>query len=232
MAFRTAATTKSTNSTATFVANAPSGVTSGDVMLMVCTGDSSTLSYTSTGWTVVTTIQIASPDGQGTTILTKIAGLEPATYNITPSDSTRPIVVIIGCWSGRNTVAAFVRTDTSNTSGNSTPISINASGVTALVGDDIAWIATLDMTALDNWSFTPPTGYTEAGDDFTDFTAATMAYKDNVSAGATGTIIGTATRNSGTLTAGWMASVISIAAASAALTITGLTSVTGLSTIT
>jgi hypothetical protein len=115
---------------------------------------------------------------------------------------------------------------TSGTAGN-----VVANGVTALSGDDLAFVGLLDPHVSDpTSSFTAPTSpvtFTERQDATRAFCGATLATADNVSAGATGTVAGTATFN-GT-DSGYTAWLVRVPAAAAGGTTVGLTGSSGTS---
>jgi hypothetical protein len=73
----------------------------------------------------------------------------------------------------------------------SPPVNIIANGVTALDGDDLVWIGVPDVTSSGSGNgMAPPSTYTEAEDAELAWANLSIAYKENVSAGATGTVTG------------------------------------------
>jgi hypothetical protein len=95
-----------------------------------------------------------------------------------------------------------INTKASSNAGNTSPVTVTATTLTASAGDDLVWVADMDAFHGTAAAFTPPTGYTEATDVHADFENASTAYQENVSAGATGSVAGTWT--SAANQAGWM----------------------------
>jgi MSHA biogenesis protein MshQ len=212
MAFRSVAVTTNT-STSNHVANVPAGATTGDWLLAFLNIDVSQTVNTPAGWTALANADLTGPDGQTNRCFYRAAsGSEPASYTFTTSGSNSGIAVM-AAWSGRDTGTAPVAQTTVNTSANTTPITMAATGITASSGDDIAAWYGLDITVgADTWSFSPPSSYTEVSDTSNgDWAACSLTVRDNVSAGATGSLSGTATRTSGSGDAGWAGIVVRMA---------------------
>lgn len=154
----------------------------------------------------------AAPDGSHVEVFDKIAtGSDSYAFTTSVNNAC---VLLIGAWSGRNTTAprTFLTVATPNTTANATPVSVSLTSGTAATGDDVAYFAMADLTVgTDTWGWTPPASYTERNDAQTTFAFGTLATLDNVSSGALGTIVSTATRSAGTGAAGWGGIVIAIA---------------------
>ncbi len=203
-----------TGSSTTATGNRPTGTTDGDWLLAwVVTDFAGTITGVPSGWDLVENADLSGPDGQTARLYEKVASSEPASWDWTLNGSVY-WVVLVGAWSGRNTAGTLTDVGTLNTSSNATPISVALTGVTAANGDDLAWFAELDKTAqLDVWSFTAsPTNFTERQDTDNNWAMATLHTRDNVSAGATGTLTGTATRSSGSGNAGFSGVVVALPA--------------------
>jgi len=184
-------------------------------MLMFATADvSSSVIAAPSGWTerAAGTLTL---DGQYYMICDRVAASEPASYTVT-NNNGQVQYVMIGAWSGRDTAAprTFLTATTSSAS-NPSPITLAADGGTAVDGDDIAYFTGLDKNGADPYSFTEPASYTERQDATATWNSVAFFTRDNVAAGATGTINATATRDSGTANAGWVTIVVAIAAGGA-----------------
>lgn len=207
MAFRSASTGIG-NSTAVS-ASVPAGVAANDIVLAICNYDSNTFTITwNNGFTLLRTDTHSGPDGERTSYAWKRAGgSEGATYGATIS-SAIDWTVIYCAFSGRDTgTNPTISSANINTSANASPVTVTALGLTAATGDDLAWLAGLDVnaTGIGN-GFTPPASYTERGDIEQAFANCSVATLDNASVGATGSISGMAALTSGG--AGWAAALI------------------------
>lgn len=214
MAFRAAAAA-GTGSDNTPTVSKPAGAATNDIALIFVTADVSGITCTTpTGFTAFTSNGQASPDGQGHFGFWKrLDGSEGSSFSGGLSQ-TSDWIAVCAVWSGRDTGNPPVATlTTPNTSSNASPVSVALTGLTASSNDDVAWFGALDSTASGTaWTFAPPSSYTEATDTANGWAAASLAYRDNVSSGATGTLTGTATGASGS--AGFAGYVVRIPAAS------------------
>lgn len=200
-----------------FTGSAPAGLTTGDFLwAIISQADNSAQTITATGWTDQTAAaSTAGLNGHRFRLLTKIATGSDS-FVFTSSDTVSGGLMIVGAHSGRDTTTPLAVTPvaTSNSSSNTSPVSMAATGLTAAVNDDMLVAYALDNASLfETWTNTGPGSYTERQDagDGTNNTLAVYTL-DNVSAGATGTLTGTATRTSGSGNSGWMAMVVSIKA--------------------
>lgn len=207
-----ATTTRANTNTSNQVGDMPGGAgdkTGQRLYLFICVDVVQTVN-TPAGWTAVTGADLSGPDGQSVRAFWKNGGAsEPATVTVSCSGSNTGIVQMTAL-SGRDLTASPVFQPTTNTSANSTPVSIGATGVTAVDGDDIIVFNALDQTVgADIWAFAGPGSYAERADSSTgDWAAAATYTRENLSAGATGTLTSTATRSSGSGQAGWAAYVV------------------------
>ena len=219
MAFRSSAVTvQGASISADLVATMPSGVASGDQLLALTTWDGFNTTVTPpSGWTQLELHNLSSPDGQTMYLWTKVAtGSEGATQ--TWNGQTKGVVGIIAAWSGRTSSALTSGqvVKTNSTASNTSPISVSLTGVTASASDDIAVFVATDSVATSQWSYSTITNYTnQATGNSTDWASGNLQYRDNVSAGATGSLATTVTRSSGSGNAGWGGFVIRIPVASA-----------------
>lgn len=206
------ASSDSFNNGATATGTKPTGTADADWLLAWVVADgTSRISSVPSGWAQVVDASDSGPDGQTAILYSKIASGEPASWDWGLTGGC-DWIVIVGAWSGRNTGGSLVSQGTTNTSSNATPISMALTGITAASGDDLAWFGQLDKQGgTDVWSWTAsPASHTERQDQDVTWVASTLHTQDNVSAGATGTMTGTATRSSGASNAGWSGVVVAI----------------------
>lgn len=215
MAFRSAS-----SAIATGTITKPAGVVAGDKLIAILSVDGTGGAFSSSdGFTQLADNVLFTPDGQHVAVWWRDAGgSEPATYTFASAAA-----VVMGAWSGRASGAPTVSTLADSGSANSSPISAAANGITASAGDDLAFAVGLDITGIsDAWALSGPSGYTlaaEASGSPGVWVHAAMSYRDNVSAGATGTQTGTLTRTVGSSGAGYMCWVVGMAAAASAATL-------------
>jgi hypothetical protein len=208
MAFVTSAQTANNNSIAR-----PGGAVSGTTAIAVFVRDGNGSASNADGFTELADIDQAGPDGQNIAIFYKhLGGSEPSnyTFNSTSGSSSQCVGLLI--FSGRNTSGAPVVQTTTNTSANSSPVTASLTGVMAVSGDDVVCALSLDITGPAEVTYAPPGSYTEAVDttDTSNFWASLgISYRENVSAGATGTLQPVGTIDGGG-TAGYTGFVVRI----------------------
>lgn len=211
MAFRNAVATSITGTSGN--ANLPT-LSADDYLGAWVVTDDFTKAPTVSGFVQRADASISTPDGQSARYYDKIAtGGEGATVAVA-SLATGDTTVIIASWSGRNTVAprTFTPHVATKASDSSSPIAISDTVTgTAATGDDVAMFGMLDSHGIAGWTFTSTAGgLTMRVSQDAAWVPAFLMTKDNVSAGALGTITATGT-NAGNA-AGWGSVVISIAA--------------------
>lgn len=218
MAYRSSSN-NGTSSGTTITVPVPAGAATNDIAIIAISADIQNVTFTwPTGFTQLDGLSITAPDGhEYASAWKRLTAADSGNYSITASPSAGPnILAECALFSGRHTtnppVASTIAT---NTTANSSPISVSANGVTAVTGDDLLWIGAGDTTAANGGtSWTPPSTFTERQDNASSGTGGwcngSMATSDNVSSGATGTITGTFIT---TVTAGWFASLVRIPAA-------------------
>lgn len=180
--------------------------TDGDVIGCLIETDQETVSW---GFTPVASGRFETTGGAGRASTfdwaTKIASSEPGTYTHSIGGGnglTRKAV----CFSltGRDSATPSASQVTNDAGGSASPISTPLAGVTAAAGDDIV-ILTGDAATTVSTSpitYTAPDGYTKraeqaiVGVNFSSGGVA-VATRDNVSAGATGTLTGSWAQGSG-----------------------------------
>jgi hypothetical protein len=222
MAYRSGSATSSTGTTSVTV-NSPIGVAPGDTVVVVLFSSNSN----SATFSNPTILPIGfGKRGTGTVtgnfahsgtfaIYTRIASAsEPSSYTFDVTGGTN-IQAIAAAWTGRSD-ATFVSVTNGGSASGGGSFSLPLTGGTAAAGDDIAWFGMVTTNGGAGYSFTAPTGYTSritAGPggnaDYSN-----LSTKDNVTAGATGSISGSVTGSSG---ADGFGIVISLAAAGTTL---------------
>ena len=207
------------DSTVVTVANAdpsvavPSGVQAGDIVILAYSADQASYdpsSYWPSGFTELSHYN-NTLDGHSTgTAYKRLTGADSGTYTLGGLTGCGSTILIAVAFSGRHVSNNPVdSTDATDDTGNSSPVTVTANGVTAVDADDLLWVGGLDKTAgICVTSCAPPSGFTECEDSSYIWASISTAYKENVAAGATGTVAGTFTLS--VLTAGWVAWVIRI----------------------
>lgn len=221
MAYRaSSATTAIVDSpTSSVSVNSPVGVQVGDIVVIaILSNGSTTRTYTwPSGFTEQARLGAPGAIAHDDTIAiaTKVAtGSEPASYSITQSTAAAALLVC-GAWAGRETTAPVTFATTTVAAGGATSVTITLNGGTAAAGDDLIWFGGLSQSNT-AWTMTPPSGYATDGNvsHANNSNQILVASKDGVSAGATGSIAGSAT---GTVGADSFGIVISLAQAATAV---------------
>jgi hypothetical protein len=220
MAFRSAASTTGANAASPGACNLPAGIQVGDYLLAfwsIDTADAAASATVPTGWTKISgPTNISGPDTQTYLIYERIADGNESTQRTWSGFGGNNFACIIAAWRERNisTPKTFITNSTPNTSANASPVSVALTGGTAAAGDDLAWFAALDnVSGASGWSLTSaPSGFTAYGVAQFQWGTAALAYRDDATAGATGTLTGTLTEAGDH--AGWSGIVVAIAAAS------------------
>lgn len=218
MAYRDS--TSNTGNSATPSVSAPAGVANNDIVIIAIGIDSSAAAVDPadlpSGFTEFNETDITA-DGHTAWIGWKRAGgSEPGTYTFGDLGSGAVDWVCQAvAFSGRDTGNPPVcSTNNVQNTPQSSPITVTANGVTAVNGDDLLWVSVPDVTSSGAGNLhDPPTNYTEAEDAELAWANLSMAYRENVSAGATGSISGTF--NLSQDTAGWAAWLVRIPVATA-----------------
>jgi hypothetical protein len=191
------------------VVTAPAGIQNGDTLIAIWINggfDGATITWPS-GFTQIGTLAV-NPAGQTFKVARKIASSESGDYTIS-SNVSDFCAAIVAVYSGRSTDAPVVQTTMQSTTAE-TPVSAALSGVTAAAGDDILWICAQNG-ASGQWTHSPPTSYTERQERSPgSWVSVSLADRENVSAGATGTLTGTLTR-AGAQETGYAGFVIALA---------------------
>lgn len=236
MAYRSSSTASANtagNTTGIAVA-VPSSVAIGDVVCLFLSVDDSTPTVVTwpTGFTQFGALSHPTLDGHTNAAAWKrLTAVDSGTYAVTwNSGAIQNSVLLAAAWSGRHATTAPTATIATNSASNASPVSVNATTITAATNDDLCWCGALDVnaTGIGN-GCTPPTNYTERQDTENGWVNISIATRDAVSSGATGTITGTFALTSGA--AGWSAFLVLLPVAASGTT-DGVLSVTATSTVT
>lgn len=198
----------------------PAGAAAGDIAVIVLASDDTGWNLSQaggrwpTGFNVVMDADVTT-DGESIGAAWKrLAGADSGSYSFGTMASGNEWAAACALWDGRSAsddpVASTVA---SSSAGNTSPVTATANGVTAVAGDDLAYIVGHDVagTALAYNGSTAPTNFTSRQDvELSPFGWASVfiASRDNVTAGATGSIAGTFALSADT--AGWAAVVLRI----------------------
>lgn len=221
MAIRGTATTAGANSSTASVA-VPTGVQSGDIVILTCTVDRTDIDLTTKWPANFVNINMGTATGDGQRVgaaYKRLTGADSGSYTLSGLGFATEWICQAIAFSGRHATNNPVASLATDSSANTSPVSVNASTVTALSGDDLVMISGPDVSATGVGNgHTPPAGYTEATDAEQGFSNLSIAYKENVSAGATGTVTASFALTSGN--SGWVAFLIRIPSASSAQDVT------------
>lgn len=208
----------------------PASIAANDILIIgfgIDNGSPGAVTWPS-GFTLLSTVgSIGSPDGEsGAYAWKRAAGTEGGTGVTIRAAAASSAVYCTGCVTfdgrdtGTNPAAASVAT---NTSSNASGSSITSNGVTASSGDDLTWWSMPDIVGpthqTHTWVHAAPTNYTLRLNVSNGFARLGVATRDNVSAGATGSISGTFTDTTdGGGVFGWIAHLARIPAAATTAT--------------
>lgn len=222
MAYRSSTQIATTAGLSTqLIVNRPAGVVQNDIIHLFWVNGGATGSVITwpAGFTEYAQVaDTTTPDTKTIRAAWKRAGSsEPATYTVsTDIGGGDKCVLIAVAHSGRHLTTAPTAVATTQQTAQADPVSIAATGFTATDGDDVIWFAAQVGSggeAVFLWDYAPPTNYTERQEADADaYTSGAAATRDNISAGATGTITGTMTSPDAT-EAGYGAFVIRLPAA-------------------
>lgn len=220
MAVGTPTTNVIGGSTPTLTVSVPTGVAIGDIVILLFSTDNVNASITSwpAGFTALNTTAIPT-DGQFVGCAWKrLTAADSGSYTITVASATNSAVAAIPLTGRHATNPPVIGTVTTQTTGQASPVTITATGITAVAGDDILHVAFEDQntasSAIGHSGWTLGTGIVDIanGGGWSDIG---VAKAENVAAGATGTKTVTFTL-SGAAVAGFATYLISIPAASVA----------------
>jgi hypothetical protein len=194
--------------------NAPSGLANADFILSLITGNFATVTYTPpSGFSLLDSVMrsVATPEGQGSGVYSKVASGEGAswTWTASASDSHGGGVA---AWSGIASIAAS--NNQQDSASNASPVTVTFPSVTTTAPNQtVVLLCALDMTAAGTtvWSALPG-GYTERavqGFSLPPYGAVWVAEGVKASAGATGAQTAVVTLGGGG-TSGWISWAIAL----------------------
>ena len=208
-------TTASGSSSSPSVA-VPTGVQADDIVILALQTDSTSSVINPgdipTGFTELVEVDVTN-DGQTNWVAWKrLTGADSGTYQIANTNNADNWIMQAIALRGRHTTDPPVLASATSNAGNTSPVSVNAPTVTALDGDDLVVISAPDVNTNDAGNgHTEPANYPEQEDAEAGFNNQAIFLRQNVSAGATGTITATFSMTSGT--AGWFAAQIRVPSA-------------------
>jgi hypothetical protein len=181
VAYRSSST-KSTDGTSTISVGVPAGVAANDIIVIIASKDgtpNATGAFPS-GFTSFFTNTACTVDGQKVTCGWKRAsGADSGSYTFgAPGDTGTDWICQAFAFSGRDTTNAPVASTANvQNTGQSSPVTDNANGVTAVAGDDLLWLSAPDATVSGGVTgHTPPTSYTERQDATSAFSSASGSH--------------------------------------------------------
>lgn len=195
MAYRSA--TNTTGSSDSVTINLPSGVVDGDWLVYIVgnEGETVTWPFTPAATAAITVDGDTTRTGSGAVAI-KLASSEPANRTITIGGGNgAPVRCACVAISGRSSSTPSLTTVTNDAGAGTGTVSTPLTGVTAVAGDDIVIATNVSATnAAGSWAFTAPASYTKRAEAVSNGTffggGVAIATRDNVGAGATGTLTG------------------------------------------
>jgi len=208
-----------------------------DIVILVATIDTATADFATADWpTGFTELAEQALSGDGHTMAVgwkRLTGADTGSYTFgsVGGGTTPDWVCQAFAFRGRHATDPPVVSATAlSNAANTTPVSVTATGVTAVAGDDLLMISAPDVRGSGAGNgHTQPTNYTEREDAENAWSNLAGFTRENVSAGATGNI--TATLALASDSAGWTAWLVRIPAVAGGaandIAATGSLSVTG-----
>jgi hypothetical protein len=197
----------------------PAGVAAGDIVILACAIDVQAAVFDTGDWpsgfTELAETDITADGHTAAVGWKRLTGADGGTYDFGNLGASGDWVCQAFAFSGRHASNPPVisTTNVQNTA-QSSPVTVSANGVTAVDGDDLLWISAPDVTSSGAGNgHTAPASYTEREDAENLWANLSGATRENVSAGATGTVSGTFALSQDT--AGWAAWLIRIPLADA-----------------
>lgn len=186
MAFR--AVSGNTTSSASSIVDKPTGTIDGDVVILIAASGTAADITFPVGFTELTPIQITTTNYNAQfEVAWKIASSEGANYTIGGTGTKISAAI---SFSGRNSSAVESSSSNSNSTTVASPFAMTGTSITPTTGSDVLWVGLFRFNAVGEPAdgvTTPPTGYTLAGNyTVSSGRGIALAYKENVSAGATG----------------------------------------------
>jgi hypothetical protein len=218
MAYRDSTT--ATGSNATPAVAVPAGVQIDDIVIVAFTIDASAAAIDGadlpTGF-VELAEQDCTADGSTNWIgYKRLTAADTGDYQFGNIGSSGEWVCQAFAFSGRHATNPPVLSTTAVSNTLTNDPTVTANGVTAVAGDDLLWVSLPDSNAnTAGASQATPSSYNAAEAQQNGWSYAAGAYRNNVSAGATGTV-GAVFTTPGAVTAGYVAWLVRIPAAAVA----------------
>jgi hypothetical protein len=220
--------TTNSGSSATPSVAVPAGVQAGDIVIVAVGIDATAAAFDPadlpTGFTELAETDITLDGHTGWVGWKRLSGADAGSYTFGNVGASGDWVCQAIALSGRHAtnppVASATATGSDTTSAD--PAAIAANGVTAVTGDDLVWVSVPDVNASGTGNgHTPPASFTEAEDAENLWANLSIAYRENVAAGATGTVTGSFAFTAST---GWATWLVRVPAAPVAVdaTVTGV----------
>lgn len=216
MAYRDSTTASGASATPSVAV--PAGVAIGDIVILACATDASAADFQAADWpTGFTELEDSNitADGQSFGIAWKrLTAADSGSYTLGNIGASADWVCQAFAFSGRHaTDPPVVGAPSIDSTLSNTPQAPSANGVTAVDGDDLLWICAPDVDSSGGYTAgTLPGTYSAAEDTENAWTTLFAGYKNNVSAGATGSVAGSFTHVN---QAGWAATLVRIPVAAA-----------------
>src|SRR5262245_16040026 len=189
MAYRDS-TTASGNSDTPSV-SVPAGVQSGDIVILVATIDAAAAAFDPgdypSGFTELHDVDVTF-DGHSMSVSWKrLTGSDAGSYTFGALGASGDWICQAYAFSGRSPSSDPTSTSNIQNSSQSSPVTVSATGVTAVAGDDLLWISAPDVNLNDvGTGHTPPASFAEKEDAENAWSNLSGATQENVGAGATG----------------------------------------------
>jgi hypothetical protein len=204
VAYRSSSVNKANSATAPNTA-VPAGVAANDIIVLLCSFDQSTATFSGNWPTGFTHLDEAAVtlDGQKVGIAWKRAsGADIGSYTMTATPGSGVAAdwaMAAAAFTGRDTGNPPVKSNVSVSSvNNSSPVSGLANGVTALTGDDLLWLCGPDRNSGTSTTvFTAPPSHTLRQSTDQGFTTVAVSTRDSIGSGPTGQVTGTFTLSAG-----------------------------------
>src|SRR3990167_1830229 len=195
----------------------PTGVLADDICILAAGADQETANFEAGDWPMdfveLSEVDLTL-DGHSAAIgYKRLTGSDSGSYTFGTIGTAPDWVAQALCFSGRHTTDAPTLTTATSNAGNTSPVSVNASTITATGCADLLMVSAPDVDGDGiATGHAAPTNYTEREDAENAWANLAGFSRDNVTAGATGTVTATLSLASGA--SGWVAWLVNIPAAS------------------
>ena len=186
----------------------PTGVLADDICILAAGADQETANFEAGDWPMdfveLSEVDLTL-DGHSAAIgYKRLTGSDAGSYTFGTIGTAPDWVAQAWCFSGRHTTDAPTLTTATSNAGNTSPVSVNASTITATGCADLLMVSAPDVDGDGiATGHAAPTNYTEREDSENAWANLAGFSRDNVTAGATGTVTATLSLASGA--SGWVA---------------------------